>query len=475
MRIHNFTRKRTYNFQIFTLTSGYQNERKDSRMKKRISIIIALGLTITIAMTGCGTTDTAASQMEAQSSEVRDSAEEKSNTGSIVWDDEVTEYAAKGSEAADKYEEEAASAAEAGSGVSSQTTAGDIFTERDLKQEADLTEARSYTVADNSDIQITEDGVYVINGTASECTILVDAPSDAKIQLVLDGVNITNSDSPAIYAASCDKVFVTTTDSVNTLTVTGAFASDDEDKKDAVIFSKDDLVLNGVGKLTVASTENGISGKDDLKITGGSYAITSSKDAIEANDSIAISGGSFVIKSSKDGLHSENDDDEAKGSIYIGGGSFEIAASGDAIQATSILEISGGTFNLSGEECLESTYVLINGGTINIEASDDGINASNKSGAYSPTVEINDGDITIVMGSGDTDAVDANGSIIINGGTINITAGSAFDYDVSGEINGGCVIVNGEQITQMTPSMMGGPGGGMEAGRGGMKGYRGQY
>lgn len=134
MRIHNFTRKRTYNFQIFTLTSGYQNERKDSRMKKRISIIIALGLTITIAMTGCGTTDTAASQMEAQSSEVRDSAEEKSNTGSIVWDDEVTEYAAKGSEAADKYEEEAASAAEAGSGVSSQTTAGDIFTERDLSR-----------------------------------------------------------------------------------------------------------------------------------------------------------------------------------------------------------------------------------------------------------------------------------------------------------------------------------------------------
>ena len=57
------------------------------------------------------------------------------------------------------------------------------------------------------------------------------------------------------------------------------------------------------------------------------------------------------------------------------------------------------------------------------------------------------------MGSGDTDAVDANGSIYVNGGTIDITANSAFDYDVSGELNGGTVTVNGSQITEMTNSM----------------------
>ena len=70
-------------------------------------------------------------------------------------------------------------------------------------------------------------------------------------------------------------------------------------------------------------------------------------------------------------------------------------------------------------------------------------------------IEFNGGDTTIVMGSGDTDAVDANGSIYVNDGTISITGSSAFDYDVTGELNGGTVTVNGSQITEMTTQMMG--------------------
>ncbi len=85
---------------------------------------------------------------------------------------------------------------------------------------------------------------------------------------------------------------------------------------------------------------------------------------------------------------------------------------------------------------------------------------------------VNDGDITINMGAGDTDAMDANGSITINGGNINITGSSAFDYDTTGTLNGGTVTVNGQQVTQLTSSMPGGGGmrGGMQNGMGrGMK------
>ena len=65
------------------------------------------------------------------------------------------------------------------------------------------------------------------------------------------------------------------------------------------------------------------------------------------------------------------------------------------------------------------------------------------------------------MGDGDTDGVDANGSIIVNGGTIDVTAKmSSFDYDVSAEFNGGTIIVNGEEVSEIPQSMMGGPGGG---------------
>ena len=110
---------------------------------------------------------------------------------------------------------------------------------------------------------------------------------------------------------SADKCFITTTDSENSLKVTGKFISDGDTKTDAVIFSKDDLVLNGTGTLNITSAYgNGISGKDDIKITGGTYNIKTAQDAIEANDSIAVCDGNFTINTSKDGFHAENDDDD---------------------------------------------------------------------------------------------------------------------------------------------------------------------
>ena len=59
------------------------------------------------------------------------------------------------------------------------------------------------------------------------------------------------------------KYSVTTTDSENTLSVTGTFTADGDTNTDAVIFSKDDLVLNGVGVLNIQSSDNGVTCKDD--------------------------------------------------------------------------------------------------------------------------------------------------------------------------------------------------------------------
>ena len=348
----------------------------------------------------------------------------------------------------------------------------DLFSDRDLKQTADTSTARAITVSDGKTIDITEEGVYLIQRTARNCQIRVEADKQAKVQLVLDGVSITNESTPAVYVVSADKCFITTTNTENTLSVTGTFTADGDTNTDAVIFSKDDLVLNGTGTLSVLSSAgNGISGKDDLKITGGTYNITSAKDAIEANDSIVVYNGNFTINSSKDGLHSENNDDDTVGWIYIYGGTFHITAASDAVQATTAVQIDGGTFDLKAAEGIEATYVQINDGTINISASDDGINAANKSRSYStPTIEINGGYLTIVVGQGDTDAIDANGNIIVNGGTIDITAQmSSFDYDGTAQYNGGTIIINGTQVDSIPQSMMGGRGGmgGMNGGFGG--------
>lgn len=357
--------------------------------------------------------------------------------------------------------------------VSAQTMldTSDIFSSRDLTQTADLTDSVAITAESNKTVTITEAGVYVISGSASNFTVRVEADKESKVQLVLDGTEISNENFPVIYVVSADKVFVTTTNTVNTLSVTGSFTSDGDTNTDAVIFSKDDLVFNGTGTLVInSSAGNGISGKDDIKFTGGTYEITSAKDSIEANDSIAVYDGSFEINSSKDGFHSENDDDDTVGWIYIQGGTFNIRASSDSIQANTFAQIDGGTFNLVSSEGIEATYVLINGGDISITASDDGINAARKSNSFgTPTIVFNGGSTTIVMGQGDTDAVDANGNIIVNGGTINVTAQmSSFDYDGTAQYNGGTIIINGTQVDSIPQSMMGGGmGGGM---RGGMRG-----
>jgi len=348
----------------------------------------------------------------------------------------------------------------------------DVFSNRDLKQTADLSEATYITVSSGNDITITEEGVYVLSGTATDVTVYVETADedDAKVQLVLDGVSITNTDSPAIYVKNADKVFVTTTEgSSNTLKVTGTYTADGDTNLDAVIFSKDDLVLNGLGTLTVVSSNgNGITCKDDLKVTGGTYNITASGHGLEANDSISIAAGNFMVKSGKDGIHCENDDDLTLGSIYIENGTFDITASGDGIQCITTLTIDGGTIKISAVEGLEGTYVIINDGMVSISASDDGINATSKSTAYTVCIEINGGNINISMGQGDTDAIDSNGNLYIGGGTINITAQSPFDYDGTGVLNGGTIYVNGSQVTTLTNQMM---GGGMMGGFGGQGGF----
>ncbi len=350
-------------------------------------------------------------------------------------------------------------------------SAEEMFTDRDLEQAADLSGAAYYTVADGQDIHITSAGVYVLNGAASGVTVYVDAGKDDKVQLVLDGVSVTNADFPVIYARSADKVFVTTS-ADSALYVTGRFVSDGNTNTDGVIFSRSDLTLNGTAALAISSSENGIAAKDDLKITGGTYYIQAASKAIEANDSIRIADGTLVLQAGTDGLHAENNDDSSKGYIYIGGGSLTISAGDDAIHAATVVQTDGGVISVTAAEGIEATYIQFNGGTVSVQATDDGINAAYKSSAYTPTVEINGGEITVSIGAGDTDGIDSNGNIIMNGGTVSVTGNSTFDYDGYAQYNGGTITVNGQQVSTIPNQMMGGRGG-FGGGSGGGRGRRG--
>lgn len=318
----------------------------------------------------------------------------------------------------------------------------------------------------DSTLTITKEGTYILSGTLENGSIIVDAKGE-EVQLVLNGVSIQSDTFGAIYVKQADKVVVTLAEGTeNVLANGGSFTQIDSNNVDAVIFSKDDITFNGNGSLSIQSPGgHGIVGKDEVTIAGGTYEITSSKVSIRANDGISISEGSFLLRAGTDGLHAEKNEDESLGSIYIAGGNFDITAGDDGIHATTTLQVDGGNFKIKAAEGMEATNITLNDGDISIEASDDGINAAKKSSLYPVKITVNGGNISVVMGAGDTDGFDANGDIEINGGYIQVTGKSTFDYDGKGVMNGGTVIVNGESVTELSSQMMGGHGG-----KGGMTG-----
>ena len=217
-------------------------------------------------------------------------------------------------------------------------------------------------------ITITKEGTYVLSGALSEGQIVVDVDS-AKVQLVLDNADITCASSAAIYVKNADKTFITLAEgSENILMNTAEYEAIDDNNIDAVIFSKDDLTLNGKGTLTINSEYgHGIVSKDDLKLVGGTCNITAKNHALSGKDSVRIAAGTYNLTSGKDGIHSENADDEEKGFVYIASGDFTIESTGDGIDASYVVQIDDGDFDITAgggaENATKTNNEMPGGGT----------------------------------------------------------------------------------------------------------------
>lgn len=276
--------------------------------------------------------------------------------------------------------------------------------------------------------------------------IIVDVDKTEKVQLVLDGVDISCATSAAIYVKSADKVFVTLPDATeNTLTNGGSFVAVDDNNIDAVIFSKDDLTLNGTGKLTVDSPAgHGIVSKNDLVIADGTYDITAECHGMTGKDSVAVADGDFRIQAGEDAIKSDNNDDDTMGSVHILGGTYALAGGSDGINALNEINISGGKIVVeqSGEG-IEARIINISGGEIDITSSDDGLNATDKrQSAKEETADVqkaadkkggrggmndNDPEASINISGGilrvdaEGDGLDSNGYILVSGGEVYVT------------------------------------------------------
>lgn len=241
--------------------------------------------------------------------------------------------------------------------------------------------------ADKTQITIEEEGVYVFSGTLSYGQILVACEDeDAKVQIVLNGADITNNDSACILVQSADKLFITLEEGTeNKLSDTGEeyVQPEDMDKTvDGVVFADCDVTLAGDGSLEInAGYAQGIVSKNDIRITGGTIEITSAGKGMEANDSIRIYDGTVNIDSEDDGFNTDNEEEFGKGYIYIENGTLTIDSGDDGIHAATALLIEGGSITVTNSyEGLEGDTIDILGGDIDITSSDDGLNASTGSG-----------------------------------------------------------------------------------------------
>lgn len=242
------------------------------------------------------------------------------------------------------------------------------------------------------------------------------------------------------------------------LTVNGASALTVDGHYKHGIVSKDDLVITG-GELTVTAVGQALSGKDCVKIGDGTFVLTSGTDAIQSSNAedagrgfVYIAGGDFT-------LHAGNDGVQAETVLWIDGGTFEVVSGGGSANASTdaageaqpgwgqwggdmpggerpgggmpsggsapdatptgaqTVQTAAQQTDTAGTQSGDSakglkagSELIVNGGTFDIDSSDDSLHCNGD-------LTVTDG--TLRLSSGD-DGIHADGSLQIGGGTIEI-------------------------------------------------------
>ena len=241
----------------------------------------------------------------------------------------------------------------------------------------------------DGNVVIAQAGRYVITGTLDDGSIVVDADSSAKVWILLNGAEVSCSDSAALRVEQADKVFLTLGAGTENSLKSGAVYSDQAiaDNIGGTIFSRDDLTINGSGLLHVtAAYKQGIDVNDELVITGGTITVEAPQDGIHVNDGLRIENASLDIQAGDEGINLQGPDTL----LYIASGTIGIDCTGAGIKCASSLLIDGGDLDIrsDGDGIHSGGDVSIAGGELRIRSGDDGIHADN-------SVSISGGSITI--------------------------------------------------------------------------------
>lgn len=265
---------------------------------------------------------------------------------------------------------------------------------------------------DGSTITIQKAGTYLLSGTLTDGNIIVDSDDKENVRLIFNGVEISNSTTTPLFIKNAEKTIVTLVyGTENTLSDSENYILDDESNNEpnGTIFSKDDLVINGLGSLTInANYNHGIQSKNLLKIISGNIDIISNGDSIIGKDGVIVKEAVINIESQEDGIKATKVE-ENKGYIYLDNPEITIKAKKDGIQAVTCLYVKDGKYNIETGETNENSQ----------SNSDTSTDYSRKGMKAGVNITIENGEYTI---DSEDDGIHSNNSITVNAGTVNIAS-----------------------------------------------------
>ena len=249
---------------------------------------------------------------------------------------------------------------------------------------------------ENGTITITSGGTYRLSGEYNG-QVKIEAGKSDTVRLVLDNAKITNSTGAAINVVSAaEAIIYTAAGTTNTVADEANYTATGDDDPDAAIYSTANLTLTGEGSLSVEGAyEEGIHTTGGLVIASGTLEVNAANTGIKGKDYVDITGGIVNVTAAQDGIKSTNTDDESLGFTRLSAGSVTVSAGDDGLKAPHTLEISGGTLNIEkSNEGIEAQYINILDGDVTVNSTDDGINASLKDSSSDTSSDTTSGTAT---------------------------------------------------------------------------------
>lgn len=282
---------------------------------------------------------------------------------------------------------------------------------------------------DGQTVTIIQAGTYQIAGTLDDGALIVESAENAKITLVLGGVNIKNSIGAAIQISTADDVTIELSEGTTNVLQSGeevdiATATESEEASGGALQSKADLKIKGKGSLTVLGyLNNGIHCTKDLKIKNGNISVTALGHGIKGKNSVTVSGGTVTVTSGKDGITSDETENEEKGFVTIEDGAIIITSAGDGVSAETTLTVTGGVISIisggGSANAQQKTDNMRDWWDFDNSASDDN-SASCKGLKAGKALVISGGSITI---DAQDDALHTDGDMTISGGECILSTG----------------------------------------------------